>query len=116
MIIKILAAVFAAYEFYKMLNADAFNHLIKRTKTADSLEKLPEVLADPFFRKTMLIEFFYIIFALVLLFTEYWYFTVILLGLNLALLGIDTTSRMGRLFIGTSSAICAALLVNIILG
>lgn len=115
MILKVIAAIFAAYEFYKMLNADAFNELIKRTKTADRLEMVPEILSDPFCRRTMIIEFFYVIFALALLFTEYWYFTVILIAVNLALLAVNTTGKFGRFFIGTSSAICAAILINIVL-
>lgn len=118
MIIKVVAAVFAVYECYKLLNTASFKILIERTKGAGEQEKPPEMMqlmADPFFQRVMLIELAYLIFALILLFTDYWYFTIVLFILSIAVILLDTSGRKGTLVLATGSAISAALLMTIVL-
>ncbi len=118
MTIKVIAAIFAVYECYKLLNTASFKILIDRTKGAGELENPPQLIqlmADPFFQKVMVIELAYMIFALVLLFTAYWYFTIVLFTLSIAIIMLDTTGTKGNLILATGSAISLALLMTIVL-
>jgi len=118
MTIKILAAIFASYECYKLLNIEPFKELIERTKAAGSLNTdsdAMEILTDPFFKRVMLIELFYVIFAITLLFTVYWYFTIVLFSFSIAMFLFDTTGKRGNLILGIGSAISAALLMTIVM-
>lgn len=118
MTLKIIAALFAVYECYKLLNTEPFKELIDRTKAAGGLEKPPqvmEVMTDPFFQRVMLIELAYIIFALILLFTPYWYFTIVMFTISVAIIMLDTTGRKGNLILIIGSAISAALLMTIVI-
>ncbi len=115
MYIKILAALFAAYECYKMLNPSAYIKLIKQAKAAYQIEETAQFMADPFFRKVLLIELAYILFALFLLFTPYWYFTAILFLLSIVIFTLDTAGRRIRLLLTGGSALCAIILMIIVL-
>ncbi|MDO9535732.1 MAG: hypothetical protein Q7J85_10485 [Bacillota bacterium] len=118
MTIKIIAAIFAAYECYKLLNVEPFKELIERTKAAGNLDTDSQVMAvmtDPFFKRVMLIELSYVIFAVILLFTVYWYFTIVMFSFSIAIILFDTTGRKGSLILGIGSAISAALLMTIVM-
>lgn len=118
MTIKIIAAMFAAYECYKLLNNKSFKELIEHTKRAGRQNEAPqimEIMSSPFFQRVMLIEFAYIIFALVLLFTAYWYFTIVLFGFSIAMVFLDTSGQKGDLIIGIGSAVSAILLMYIVM-
>lgn len=116
MVIKVMAAFFAAYEAYKLLNARAFSALIERMKAAGRLEKAPEIImTDFFFRRVLLIELAYLVFAFILLFTAYWYFSIVLITISIVVFLMDTTVRAGRLALGAGSAILAALLMFIVM-
>ncbi len=116
MLIKIFAAVFAVYEFYKILNAEAYMKIIRQAKTAfDKDEDASKILADSFFRKVLLLEIAYTAYAVFLLFTAYWYFTLILLALSFILFVIDATGRTSSRILGAGSAVSAAVLVSIML-
>ncbi len=118
MTIKVIAAIFAVYESYKLLNTASFKVLIDQTKEAGKLENPPQLMQlmpDPFFRRVMIIELAYMIFALALLFTAYWYFTIVLFTLSIAIILLDTTGRKGTLILATGSAISLTLLMTIIL-
>lgn len=114
MLMKIFAAVFAVYECYKMLHAGAYIAVIKKAKTAHTPGETASLLADPFLRKILLIEIAYIIFAIVLLFTAYWYFTVILFSISLFLFALNPEGRLIHLLLITGSAVCAIILLTII--
>ncbi len=115
MLIKILAAFFAAYECYKMLNPSAYIKLIKQAKAAYQVEETAQFMADSFFRRVLIIELAYIVFAIILLFTQYWYFTVVLFLLSIVLFTLDTTGRRIRLLLTGGSALCAVILMIIVL-
>lgn len=118
MTIKILAAFFAAYECYKLLNIQPFKELIERTKAASNLDTAPQVMqvmTSPFFKRVMLIEIAYMIFALILLFTVYWYFTIVLFTFSIALILVDTSGRKGSIILGAGSIISIILLMTIVM-
>lgn len=115
MFLKILAAIFAAYECYKMLNSGMYIRLIEQAKAAYQVEHPPEFMATVFFRRVMLIEFAYIIFAIALLFTGYWYFTIILFLVSFLLFIMDTSKKYSNLLLSAGSAVCAAILMTIVL-
>lgn len=116
MVIKVLAAVLAGYECYKMLNADAFIKLIKKMKAGlEGQEEGPLIQQDPLLQRVFLIEVIYIIFAVALLFTEYWHFTLVLLSLNFLLFLMEATTGISSWVFAASSAIFALLLMNIVL-
>ncbi|RQD75498.1 MAG: hypothetical protein D5R97_05780 [Candidatus Syntrophonatronum acetioxidans] len=116
MIIKVLAAVFAGYECYKMLNAGAFIGLIKRIRSGiEEPEKEKPIKDDPFFQRVFIIEGAYIVFSLGLLFTEYRYFTLALIFLSIILLLMEIITGISKGVFALSSAICALLLMTIIL-
>lgn len=116
MIINILAAVFAGYECYKMLNGEAFIKLIRKLKAGlEDPGKEPLFERDPFLKRVLIIEVAYIVFALTLIFTQYWYFPIILFSLSFLLVLIETIMGINRWIFAAGSAICALLLVNIML-
>jgi len=115
MTIKILAAIFAAYECYKLLNTEPYKKIIERTNEAGELGTTSFITTDPFLRRVMLIELVYIIFAIILLFTVYWYFTLVLFTISILIIAVDTTGRKGSLILGACSAICAVLLMTIVM-
>ncbi|HAP32851.1 MAG TPA: hypothetical protein DCQ14_07360 [Firmicutes bacterium] len=115
MLIRVMAAVFAAYEVYKLLNAAAFCELYEQIKTVGNLETVRHnMLKDPFFRRVLLLELTYMFFAFALLFTPFWYFPIVLGGTSIALTLADTKGRAGRIALSAASAILAALLMNIV--
>jgi hypothetical protein len=114
MAIKVLAAIFAVYECYKLLNTEPFIKLIELTKEAVESGAAALVTTDIFFRRIMIIELGYAVFALILLFTVYWYFSLVLFTISIAIIALDTTGKKGRLILGTASAICVILLMTIV--
>jgi len=118
MTLKVIAAIFAAYECYKMLNTQSFKALIERTKAAGRPEEASQamqVIKNPFFMRVMLIELAYMVFALILIFTAYWYFTIVLFTISFSVIMMDTNGRKGNLILGMGSAISAALLMTIVM-
>ncbi len=115
MYIKTAAAIFAAYECYKMLNAGAYVKLIQKAKAAHRAEEAEQFTADPFFRRVLVLELAYIVFAIILLFTPFWYYTIVLFAISLLLFTLDPAGRMIRLLLTSGSAVCAVLLMYIIL-
>lgn len=116
MIIKVLAALFAGYECYKMLNAGAFIELIKRIKSGiEEPEKETSIKDDPFLKRVFVIEVAYAVFAIGLLFTEYRYFTLTLIILSIILILMEVITGISKGVFALSSAICALLLMTIIL-
>lgn len=115
--IRVMAAVFAAYEFYKMLNAGTYIRLIRETKElADQPADMSSFMANPFVQRVMLIEIFYIIFAVALIFTPYWYFTIVLFAVSLGVFSLVVSGRaQGSLIVSIGSAICALLLMRIVI-
>lgn len=115
--IKVLAAVFAAYEVYKMLHAGAFIRLIENTrKLADEHAGLPAFMSDPFVRRILVIELLYIIFVMILIFTPYWYITIAIIAVSVFAFSMVAAERVGSTLILTiGSAICAMLLMIIVL-
>ncbi len=114
--LKIAAAFFAAYEAYKLLHAGEFSALIGQMKAAGRGEVSPETLMQSvFFRRVAFIELAYLLFAVFLLFTAYWYFTLALIGASAVVMMMETGSRAARLAMATASAVLAALLMHIVL-
>lgn len=114
--LKIIAAIFAAYEAYKLLHAGAFSALIEQMKEAGHKGEAPQdILKDLFFRRVVLIELAYLLFAVFLIFTPYWYFTIVLMGSSAAVMLSDTKTTPGRLVMVISSAVLALLLMKIVL-
>jgi hypothetical protein len=112
----VIAAIFAAYECYKLINTESYIKLIESTKEAGKSGETPLIITDPFFQRIMLIELAYIIFALILLFTAYWYFTLVLFTVSIVIIALDVTGKKGSLILGACSFICASLLMTIIMG
>ncbi len=115
MLIKIMAAIFAAYECYKLLHIGAFSELIENLKLVGKTEERSLIEGNSFYKRVLFVEVCYLIFALVLLFTAYWYFTVVLLAISLSLFAIDTRTIAGKVILGMGSAVCVSLLMYIVL-
>ena len=83
------AIIFIMYEVYKMLNMGQLMPLIEHFeqygKSKNPVEKeflLRHLTASPAIMWVIVLDIVYFIFALVLLFTAYWYIGFIILGLS----------------------------------